>query len=138
MTRFVLDASVVLSWFIDRPTAPYATKVKQLLLGGSSAVVPSVWRLEVANGFLTAERRGVLSPIDTSELLQNLDIVLRSIEVSYEAASVRQAIDSARSARLTAYDAAYLALAREEKLPIATLDRGLVEAAGRFSVALLQ
>ena len=39
--------------------------------------------------------------------------------------------------RLTAYDAAYLALALEQQLPLATLDRELAEAATREGVPLL-
>lgn len=38
---------------------------------------------------------------------------------------------------LTAYDAAYLALALEQQSPLATLDRRLAEAAAREGVPLL-
>ncbi|MGH9496920.1 MAG: type II toxin-antitoxin system VapC family toxin [Candidatus Sulfotelmatobacter sp.] len=136
MKRFVLDASVALSWFIDRPTAPYADQIRKLLLQGKSGVVPAIWSLEVANGFLISERRGATSPYETTEMLQELDVVLRSIEVTHGAPSVRRAVDSSRQANLTAYDAAYLDLAMEQRLSIATLDRRLSEAARRIGIPL--
>src|SRR5208282_6712261 len=74
--RFVLDASIALAWFLDRPTAQYADHVRQLLLRGDRAVVPALWQLEMANGFIVAERRGALTPSDTTEALENLDVVI--------------------------------------------------------------
>lgn len=136
MTRFVLDASIALSWFIDRPAAAHAARVRRLLLQGK-AVVPSIWQLEVANGFVSAERRGTLIPSETAELLQNLDVLLQSLEISQESGSIRRLIGSARQFGLTAYDAAYLDLARELELPLATLDRHLEEAARKAGVPLL-
>ncbi|HTW32281.1 MAG TPA: type II toxin-antitoxin system VapC family toxin [Candidatus Sulfotelmatobacter sp.] len=137
MTGFVLDASVALSWFIDRTIAPYAMRVRNLLIQEGQAVVPAVWPLEIANGFVTAERRGLLSPSDTMELLQDFDVVLRSVEIDYGPTPAHRLIGSARHFRLTAYDAAYLELARERHLPIATLDRQLAAAARQASVPLI-
>lgn len=138
MTRFVLDASVTLAWLIDRTVAPYAVHIRQLLLGGSRAVVPALWQMEVANGFVTAERRAMLTPSDTAQILQTFDVVLRnSIEIQHGVVSLRRLIAIARQSRLTAYDAAYLGLAKDQQLPIATLDRGLEEAATLVGVPLL-
>jgi len=135
--RFVLDASVTLAWFIDRPMAPYAALVKQRLLGGDRAAVPALWQLEVANGFVVAERRGILKPSDTAEILQNFELVLAErIENSEGSISMRRVIVTARELRLTAYDAEYLDLARNQRLPLATLDRGLEEAAVQAGVPL--
>jgi len=83
VNRFVLDASIALAWFIDRPIAPYAMRVQQWLLRGDRAVVPSVWRLEVANGLVVAERRGLRTPSDFAFALQNFETVLtQSVEES--------------------------------------------------------
>jgi predicted nucleic acid-binding protein len=136
MKRFVLDASVTLSWFIDRPPAQYAAHMKQLLILGGLAVVPSVWQLEVANGFVSAERRGTLIPSETAELLEDFDVVRRSIEISAESGSIRHTVGIARQFGLTAYDAAYLDLARDLQLPIATLDQALIRAAAQANVQL--
>ncbi len=139
MKRFILDASVTLAWFIDRPTAPYADHVKQRLLDGDRAVVPALWRLEVANGFVVAERRGILKPSDTVEILQSFELVLaQCIENSEGSISMRRVIATARELRLTAYDAEYLDTARDQRLPIATLDRGLAKAAAQAGVPLFR
>ena len=138
MNRFVLDASVTLAWFLDHPPAPYAGRIKGMLLEGSRAVVPALWSLEVANGFVVAERRGLLTPSDLTEALQNLEIVLaQAIEQSAESPTVRRVLATAREFRLTAYDAAYLDAARSHQLPLASLDRRLMEAATQASVPLV-
>ncbi len=139
MRRFVLDASVALAWLIDRSVAPYATHVKQLLLQGSRAVVPALWQIEVANGLVTTERRAMMTVSETAEILRNFEVVLGgSIDIIGGPVSIPNIVSAARQSRLTAYDAAYLDLARERQLPLATLDRGLANAAKRAGVALLE
>jgi predicted nucleic acid-binding protein len=136
--RFVLDASVALAWFLDRPTAQYADHVRQLLLRGNRAVVPALWQLEIANGFVVAERRGLLMPSDTTEALQKLDVVVaQAIESSQDAASMRSVLRTAREFRLTAYDAVYLEMALRQNLPLATLDRQLLAAASKAGVEVV-
>lgn len=138
MSRFVLDASIALSWFLDRPTAKYADHVRQLLLRGQRAVVPALWQLEIANGFVTAERRGVLTPLDTTEALQSLDVVLaQAIENSPETVSMRRVLHTARQFQLTAYDAVYIETALRQELPLATLDRQLLTAASKAGVEIV-
>jgi len=136
--RFVLDASVALAWFVDRPTAPYADHIRELLLRGDRALVPPLWKLEIANGFLVAERRGVLTPSDTVEALQNLDIVIaQAIENAEDSVSMRRALNAGRKFGLTAYDAVYLETALGQDLPLATLDRQLKAAASKAGVEIL-
>jgi predicted nucleic acid-binding protein len=136
--RFVLDASVALAWFLDRPTVPYADRVRELLLDGCRAVVPTLWQLEMANGFIVAERRGVLTHSDTLEALQNLDLVVaQAIENSQEFVSMRRALHAGLKFGLTAYDAVYLETAIGQDLPIATLDRQLKAAASKAGVEVL-
>jgi predicted nucleic acid-binding protein len=136
--RFVLDASVALAWFLDRPIAPYADHVKQLLLRGNRAVVPALWQLEIANGFIVAERRGVRTLSDTAESLKNLDAVIsQAVEISQDNVSMRRALQTAREFRLTAYDAVYLETALRQDLPLATLDRQLVAAASKARVEIV-
>jgi predicted nucleic acid-binding protein len=136
--RFVLDASVALAWFLNRPTAPYADHVRELLLRGAHALVPALWQLEIANGFVVAERRGVFTPSDTTQALHNLDLVIsQAIESSQDPVSMRRALQAGRKFGLTAYDAVYLETAVAQDLPLATLDRHLVAAASRAGVAIV-
>jgi len=138
VSDFVLDASVTLAWLVDRPVAPYAARVRQALANGARAMVPTLWRVEVPNGLVVAERRGILSPSDTTLAVQKLELLLRqSIDSAAESVSLRRVLSSARQYRLTAYDACYLDLAHEQRLPLATLDRRLREAALLAGVGLL-
>jgi predicted nucleic acid-binding protein len=138
VNRFVLDASIALAWFIDRPIAPYAERVRQLLRTGDHAVVPLVWRLEVANGLVVAERRGLRTPSDIELALRNFETVLtQSVEDSPHQIPMRRVVATAGQFGLTAYDAEYLDTARLEHLPLATLDRQLEKAATRAGVLLV-
>ncbi len=139
MSRFVLDASVGLAWFLDDPVPDLATNVWQSLRHGSRALVPSLWVLEMANGFATVERRGVLAPSFIDRWLNDVEGLLSSvIDHSARAISVRQAFSVANAFRLTAYDATYLEMARAEHIPLATLDRPLRHAAIRAGVTLFR
>ena len=53
---FVLDASLVLSWFFEDEVSEYAEAVKESLRR-SDAAAPGLWPAEVANGLVVAQRR---------------------------------------------------------------------------------
>ncbi len=59
-----------------------------------------------------------------------------AIAESASAISLRQAFSVARAYHLSAYDAVYLETARHERLPLATLDRALAQAALKAGVPL--
>ena len=139
MTRFVLDASVSLSWFLDQPVAPYAVQVRRALLGGARAAVPALWHLEMANGFAVAERRGILSAADAdASLVQIRQLLSGVIEGEADFVPLQDAFQAARSSGLSAYDAVYLQMARRHALPLATLDSQLRAAAARAGVAMFR
>ena len=138
MRRFVLDASVALGWFVDRPVPPYAEHVKQELLHGAHAVVPVLWHVEMANGLMVAERRRVLTASDTADGLTDLEMLLAQvIETSSRLTTMRQLLSTARTYQLSAYDALYLDTARAEELSLATLDHALRVAAAQAGIELL-
>lgn len=138
MTRFVLDASVSLRWFLDRSVPPYANRVKQLLIGGSLATVPALWHLEMANGLVVAQRRGILTASDVDRSLLYLEQLLAQVIDSDGALlSIRESLLTARTFQLSSYDAAYLETARRGNLPLATLDQPLRAAAKRAGVEIV-
>lgn len=138
MKRFVLDASVSLAWFVDDPVPELAVGVKKALETDSTALVPALWHLEMANGLALAERRGELSTTTINRALDTIESLLASaVESSLTIVSVRQAHAAARSFVLTAYDGVYLETARQEHLPLATLDNALRRAAAQLGVALV-
>jgi predicted nucleic acid-binding protein len=136
--RFVLDASVALAWFIDPSVAPLAARIQRFLLQGDRAIVPHLWRPEVANGFVTAQKRGILTAVRSAQAYAELDLLLaQSIENASHDLSIQRVVTTAQKFGLTAYDATYLETAREQQLPLATLDRRLAAAAGQAGISLI-
>jgi len=134
---FVLDASVALAWLLDDPVPAYALNVKNSLRK-SRPLVPALWTLEVANALALAERRGNLTSEQVTRSMSLVEHLLgETIEVIASVVTFRQVLATARSFRLTAYDAVYLETARSESLPLATLDRALRAAAPQAGVELL-
>jgi len=139
MKMFVLDASVALGWTLDNPVPPSATRAKLGLLSGTRAVIPALWHLEIANGLAVAERRGILTSSDVTLALQQLEqLCAQALEIEPDIVPMRQALTTARTYRLSAYDAVYLDLAVRARLPLATLDFALRKAATRAGVELLR
>jgi predicted nucleic acid-binding protein len=139
LSRFVLDASVALRWFLDNPLPAYAKRVRQLLIKGDRALVPALWHLEMSNGLVVAERRKLLSPSDVDRALLDLEqLVARTIDTDSALVPVAQGFSNARAFKLSAYGAVYLDLAKQEKLPLASLDERLRAAARPAGVALLR
>jgi predicted nucleic acid-binding protein len=139
LNRFVLDASVALSWFIDIPVDSYAIAAREMLEQGSRGVVPRLWELEFANGMLVAERRQIVTAVVADANMGKMEQLRFSlIEADEGPVSTRQVLAVARSFRLTVYDASYLELAQREGLPLATLDKRLRAAAAKAGVELVR
>ena len=135
MSRFVLDTSVALAWHFEDESNLFADAVLEALRT-SPAVVPLMWRLEVANALLVAERRRRTTPAASRRflgLLGSLDIRLdeRSSDIRTE-----DWLDLARECQVAFYDASFLELAVREGLPLATLDQPLRRAARAHGVRL--
>lgn len=139
MIGFVLDASVALRWFLDKPVPAYANRVKQFFLRGVRAVVPALWHLEMSNSLAVAERKSILTSADVDQAVIDIEqLVARAVDIDGDVISTRQSLATARAFQLSAYDAVYLDLARRQRLPLATLDDTLRAAAGRAGVQLLR
>jgi predicted nucleic acid-binding protein len=139
LNRFVLDASVALSWFVDKPVAPDAEHARQLLAAGWTARVPAIWQLEMINGFVKAERRRSLSDDEVDESFVEMQRLLAtSVRLDAGLSLLEDTLMLARSLQVTSYDASYVELATREGLPLATLDKGLRAAAVKAGVALLK
>jgi predicted nucleic acid-binding protein len=137
--RFVLDASVALAWFIDNPIPSLAERLRRDLLGGDKAVVPALWHLEMANGFVMAERRRTLAARDVTRAIEEIGFLLGPvIESDTDFMSMKQALGTARTFQLTAYDAVYLETSIRRELPLATLDQRLRAAASKAGVEVIR
>jgi predicted nucleic acid-binding protein len=134
VTGFVVDASVAIAWLFEDEATPETEAVLDRL-SHEEAHVPGLWELEVANVVLSAERRGRLSEAASARIVERLrDLPIR---LSPNSPRLHHLLEVGRRYGLTSYDAAYLALAQQLDLPLATLDRELAAAAGPAGVELL-
>jgi predicted nucleic acid-binding protein len=123
----VVDASVALAWCLKDEASDFADRVLESVIaeGGSA---PAHWPMEVANGIRSAERRGRIDEEEiahVSQLLDRLAIEVVPVELTTAMWSV---LDVARTHDLSAYDAAYLDLAKVRGVALATLDDRLRKA----------
>lgn len=132
--RFVLDASIAITWAIRDEAHPAADLAFSALRAGS-AIVPILWWYEIRNVLVKCERRGRILPEDSDEFLLNLERL--RIEVDALSPSPR-VMELARKHNLSTYDAAYLLLGLRESLAVATLDEGLEDACLAEGVKLLR
>lgn len=131
--HFVVDNSVVMSWCFKDETNNYADIVLSRLTE-ATAVVPSVWPLEVVNVLLVAERQKRISESDSIRFITLLSQLPIFVERERPENMMKALLALARTHNLSSYDASYLDLAMRKGVPIATLDNTLIKAAGRIDV----
>ena len=132
----VIDASVTLSWvYTDEHSA--ASDALLARVADQGAVVPALWRLEIANALQVGIRR---KRIDAAYRDSSIQIFLRlPIEIDLETNDYAWTtiLQLADMYQLTVYDASYLELALRRTLPLATRDEDLAAAASTAGVVLL-
>jgi predicted nucleic acid-binding protein len=139
MPLFVLDASVAISWcFPGDPTenTPYSRAILKRL-AVDDAVVPEIWGFEIANNIFVSNSKR--RRINEQQIREYLDL-LKALPIHVEAQSLWANVDLeslARRRNLTAYDSAYLQLARRTNLALATSDGPLRDAAIAEGVVVL-
>jgi predicted nucleic acid-binding protein len=136
MPSVVIDASVASAWCFPDEETDYTRAVLQAI---SSSVVdtiaPQLWAYEVRNSVLMGIRRGRITKPDSQQFLVSLNEL--NVRLS-EPASYDDVFSLAQEHGLTVYDAAYLNIAIQEHLPLASLDRRLIRAAEMAGIELYQ
>jgi predicted nucleic acid-binding protein len=136
--RFVVDASVALSWIFADEFSPFAEDVLEAAKE-SDILVPVVWPLEIANALLVAVRRARLPEADAPRLLGIIDRLQIELDQGLELEPIaRTTLSVGFAYGLSAYDASYLELAIRRGLPLATQDARLARAAAAAGIDLLQ
>ena len=138
MSRFVLDASVVLTWCFPDENAGMAHRVASMFKQGGTAVAPSFWPHEILNALLVGEKRKRISKELVRSFLDDLATLPIALEQVPTGVVFERIQRLSREHGLTAYDAAYLDLALDNGLPLATLDEDLMRAAKKARVRLVQ
>lgn len=127
MNEVVLDASVVLKWFAQEQRGSGAAHELRddYEAGHLSVTVPTLLFLELLN---VAGRRWGWDESALLELADSLGDLLFEV-----AEPELQAVAAWVARGLTAYDAAYVALAEERGLPLVTDDQTIVAIAGELA-----
>ncbi len=128
MKRAVLDASVVLKWYLpDEGCGKTALDLLNRYLSGDLEILaPPLLEYEVMNGLVVAQRRGRLREeviISAMEGFLNLGIKIVGVSGLYS-----RVLHFCRVYSRSAYDASYLALAEAEQIHFFTADETLYNA----------
>lgn len=130
---FVLDASITLSWAFEDEVSDYADGVLESL-SNMRAFVPAIWPLEVSNAMLVAQRRGRIDEPRVERFLNLLQQLPITVNVIPAESVFDEVLRIARQYQLSTYDASYLQLAIRMRLPLATQDELLRQAAQQCGV----
>jgi predicted nucleic acid-binding protein len=137
MNRFVLDASMALSWLLADEANPSSLAVQKALVNADEVFVPAHWHLEVANSIWMAERRKRLNAAGVAEAAS----LCSQLPVSIDPESARRAtvetLEISRQHGISVYDAAYLELAMRRGATLASLDEPLRKVAKKSGVPIL-
>ncbi len=138
MSRFVLDASIVLTWCFPDEETKGAEEISERIAAGDRVTVPAFWRHEVLNALLMGERRKRLTPELSQAFITDLNRLPVDVDDRATASTVFDVTQSlCRKHGLTAYDAAYLEIAMRETFALATVDDDLKKAAIAEGVSVL-
>ena len=132
----VLDCSIALAWCFEDEASAAADSVLDRLVD-ETAVVPSLWHLEIANALALSERKRRITKaqcIEFISLVEGLPIV---VDLETAPRALGSVLELARAEKLTSYDAAYLELAVRLGVPLASHDRDLRQAARRLGVPVI-
>lgn len=132
----VVDASVVLAWALPEETRADQARAFMLHIAERSALVPALWRLEVGNALLIAERRGRVQPDRVEAICRHLAALPIAVDPETGLRAWTATAALARRHGLTLYDACYLELAVRRSLPLATFDAALAGAAAAERVTV--
>jgi predicted nucleic acid-binding protein len=133
----VLDASVALAWAL--PNEPRVDDARAIFrqVARQGASVPALWRVEVGNGLLIAERRGRIRPERTERICRTFLALPIALDVETNTRAWNASMALARKHSLTLYDALYLELAGRLGLPLASFDAALTRAAAAERVLVI-
>jgi predicted nucleic acid-binding protein len=128
LKRVVLDASVILKWYLpDEHQGEAALDLlKQFVSDHLEIIAPFLMEYELMNGLMVARKRARIREdiiFSAIEGFTNLGIKLSGLSGQYS-----RIVYFFNSYNLSAYDASYLSLAESEKIPFITADEVLYKA----------
>jgi predicted nucleic acid-binding protein len=132
----VLDCSATLAWLMEDETTDASRRLFDII-ARDGALVPALWRLEVANSLQMAVRRRRITADARNASLRDLAGYKIATDPETDSHAWTSTLQLSDRFGLTVYDASYLELAQRMQLPLATLDRRLQSAAAAAGVELI-
>jgi predicted nucleic acid-binding protein len=120
---FVVDAGVVLKWFLPEI---HSEAARRLLDGAHQYIAPDLLFPEVGNAVWKKVRRGEMTRQEGQRLISDLAAV--AVETIATRGLIGDACAMAMASGLTVYDATYLALAVRLETRLITADQRLEKA----------
>ena len=134
---FVLDSSLSLAFLFSDEATPETDEVLDSLGEGAKACAPALWRWEVGNALLMAERRKRITAAESTRHLASLQALPVECDENAWRETWNAAFLLARKHKLTLYDAAYLELAVRRGIALGSLDMELRKAGKSEGAKLL-
>lgn len=134
---FIADSSVGVAWAVPSQASSATDDLLDAVAAGTPLVVPTLWSLEVANALLVLLRRKRILAPERDRALAALARLPLLVDEEGPRLALGRISALAGEQGLSVYDAAYLELAMRRKLPLASRDQALCQAAQNCRVKLL-
>ena len=134
---FIADSSVGVAWAAHSQASEATDQLLEKVAGGGPLVVPTLWPFEVANSLLALLRRKRILPSERDRALGALARLPLVVDDEGPRLALGRISELASEPGLSVYDATYLELAVRRKLPLASRDEALCNAAQGCRVRLL-
>jgi predicted nucleic acid-binding protein len=122
----VLDASVILKWFVEEDGSEKAVRIlDDHVQGRAPIVVPDLLLYEMGNALKCSGGFAEQEVGEAVDALWGLDLFIAAPQPEV----IRSAVSISFSFGLSLYDAAYIALAKEMGMALVTADKKLFEKA---------
>jgi predicted nucleic acid-binding protein len=129
MAGFVVDVSACMPWCCEDEATAASEDLLQRASRREALHVPSLWPWEMMNAVAVSVRRQRITPERARQFFEQLAAFDFHIAPAPPLSAFAELSLLAARHQLTAYDAAYLDMARQLALPLATLDGDLRKAA---------
>ncbi|MCL6592082.1 MAG: type II toxin-antitoxin system VapC family toxin [Firmicutes bacterium] len=130
--RFVIDASVALSWILPGEDTNRTLRLRDQAVNNDQIelYVPPIFWYEVGNVLWVAAKRGRITRIEAMKALE----AFLDFQIDVWAPDPVDSLSTAFKQNLAVYDSAYLSLAVQRQAILWTIDNALAEAALRLNI----
>ncbi len=125
--NIILDASVIVKWFLEDERDAYSDRLKEDFTQGKiSLYAPVLLAYEMQSILNSALKR---NRIKKAEALQDIeDFFDLGIKFTYPELFEAQILKLSIEKKISVYDAAYVILSKDKEIPLYTADKKLIKA----------